>query len=184
MNKEILKQYQQDAARTCPDLGSIEDNTVHMVAGMITEYGELLDIYKKNFAYKKEVDKVNEEEEWADFMWYMANMFRMYGHNMMLHTFSELNERWINEIISDLEGYTNIELVIRFNEELSGITNESGVITDILHYWIAIGSILQINMEKALHNNIEKLKKRFPDKFDEFKALNRNLEDERKELEK
>ena len=37
---------------------------------------------------------------------------------------------------------------------------------------------------QSLQNNIDKLKVRFPDKFSEDQALNRNLEEERKELEK
>ena len=39
------------------------------------------------------------------------------------------------------------------------------------------------NYEKSLENNINKLKVRFPEKFTEENAINRNLEEERKQLE-
>ena len=38
------------------------------------------------------------------------------------------------------------------------------------------------NIEQALQNNIDKLRVRYPDKFSEELAINRNLEMERKEL--
>ena len=41
-----------------------------------------------------------------------------------------------------------------------------------------------IDYEKSLENNINKLKVRFPEKFTEENALNRNLKEERKVLEK
>ena len=40
-----------------------------------------------------------------------------------------------------------------------------------------------IDYEKSLENNINKLKVRFPEKFTEENAINRNLEEERKQLE-
>ena len=43
---------------------------------------------------------------------------------------------------------------------------------------------LNSSFEKAQHINIDKLRKRFPEKFTEFDANNRNLDEERKILEK
>ncbi len=40
-----------------------------------------------------------------------------------------------------------------------------------------------LDFYKLLENNINKLKIRYPDKFDTAKALNRDLESERKKLE-
>ena len=42
-----LREYQEQAARTCPDLGSLERNLLHMEVGIFTEMGEILDIFKK-----------------------------------------------------------------------------------------------------------------------------------------
>lgn len=47
---------------------------IHMVLGMVTEAGELADVYKKYIAYIKPIDYVNVKEELGDLLWYIANM--------------------------------------------------------------------------------------------------------------
>lgn len=72
-----IQQYIEESKRTCPDLGSDFNNQLHMVIGITTEAGELLDAYKKNLAYGKEIDVVNVKEEIFDIMWYLINLCRM-----------------------------------------------------------------------------------------------------------
>lgn len=69
-----LQEYQKEASRTDAPLGDNYSNlhAVHMVMGMSTEVGELVDIYKKNLAYGKPIDEANEKEEIGDLMWYVA----------------------------------------------------------------------------------------------------------------
>jgi NTP pyrophosphatase (non-canonical NTP hydrolase) len=117
------KDYQNESKRTCPELSNnlrkgLADE-LHMVIGISTEAGELLDAYKKHFAYGKELDKVNVGEEIADMMWYISNLCRM----------------------------------------------------------------LNIDYEEMLERNINKLKARYPEKFTQENALNRDLDVERKILE-
>ena len=117
------KNYQEESKRTCPNLNDnlregLSDE-LHMVMGISTEAGELLDAYKKHFAYGKELDVVNVGEEIADIMWYISNLCRIKG----------------------------------------------------------------INLEEMLQRNIDRLKARYPDKFSQEKALNRNLDKERDILE-
>jgi NTP pyrophosphatase (non-canonical NTP hydrolase) len=114
-----IKQYIKESSRTCPDLGYREKNNLHMVLGISTESGELLDTFKKNLAYRKNLDWVNIEEEIGDIMWYISNFCR----------------------------------------------------------------INNLDFENILDKNIEKLKIRYPEKFTEEKALNRNLDAERTKLE-
>ncbi len=117
------KDYQSQSERTCPKL---KDNLreglsdeLHMVIGISTEAGELLDAYKKHFAYGKDLDVVNVGEEIADIMWYISNLCRIKG----------------------------------------------------------------IDLEEMMQRNIDKLKARYPEKFNQDKALNRNLDVERNILE-
>jgi len=114
-----IKQYAEEIKRTLADLQYKEKNNIHMLMGLSTEVGELIDIFKKNFAYKKQIDWINVEEEVCDIMWYLIN-------------FCNINN---------------------------------------------------IDIERALDKNIEKLKIRYPEKFTENNAINRNLDDERKILE-
>lgn len=109
------KDYEVASERTCPDLGTNLNNEMHMVIGISTESGELLDAYKKRFAYGKEVDLINVKEEIGDLMWYISNLCRMKG----------------------------------------------------------------FNLEEIMATNINKLMVRFPEKFSQENALNRDLEQER-----
>ena len=111
-------EYQEEAKRTCADLGQPSDN-IHMVMGMVTEVGELMDCFKKNLAYGKEIDWINVPEEIGDLAWYIANFCRL----------------------NDLDFYAIIE------------------------------------------NNIDKLRIRYPEKFTEENANNRDLKKEREVLE-
>ena len=54
---------------------------------------------------------------------------------------------------------------------------------DILWYISIIMDELDFTYEEAMETNIKKLKARYPEKFTEDKAINRNLEVERKILE-
>lgn len=74
-----LNQYQKEAKITLPDLGSEKENVVHMLFGLQTELGELIDIFKKSYAYGKEIDYIHVQEELGDIMWYWVNMCSMLG---------------------------------------------------------------------------------------------------------
>ena len=113
-----LQTYQKQAARTLRRLSNEQEDIQHMLFGMMTELGELVDTYKKHYAYGKELDMINVMEEMGDIMWYWANMCNITG----------------------------------------------------------------INAEASLQVNIDKLKARYPEKFNEELAVNRDLEKEREIL--
>jgi NTP pyrophosphatase (non-canonical NTP hydrolase) len=74
-----LNTYVEEVSRTRPDLGSAQTNQIHMAMGIATEAGEILDAYKKNLAYGRELDLVNVREEIGDLMWYIANLCTLTG---------------------------------------------------------------------------------------------------------
>ena len=115
--------YKKQSQRTCPtlkdELREGLSDELHMVMGISTEAGELLDAYKKHFAYGKDLDVVNVGEEIADIMWYISNLCRIKG----------------------------------------------------------------IDLEEMMQRNIDKLKARYPEKFTQENALNRDLNNERNILE-
>lgn len=67
-----IKQFIEEANRTNAPLESSQLTDIHMLMGMVTEVGELMDVYKKNLAYTKPMDLVNVQEEIGDLMWYVA----------------------------------------------------------------------------------------------------------------
>lgn len=115
-----LNEYVQWTANTCASLDTHKDDITHMLLGIITETGELSDIFKKNLAYGKEIDWVNVKEEIGDIAFYIASFCR----------------------------------------------------------------INNLNLQEIINTNVEKLEARYPEKFTEYHANNRNLETERKILEK
>ena len=114
-----VKESEKTCAKLKDDFRKGLADEMHMVMGISTEAGELLDAYKKHFAYGKQLDVVNVGEELADIMWYISNLCRM----------------------------------------------------------------LNLDLEDVLQKNIDKLKARYPEKFDEKNALNRDLTKERAILE-
>lgn len=74
-----FKNYTLEVKRTVAPLPTKFEDQLHMVIGISTEAGELLDAYKKALAYGKPLDIVNVGEEVGDLFWYIANLMRMLG---------------------------------------------------------------------------------------------------------
>ena len=113
-------EYQNAAQRTLPILLEGKDNINHMLFGLITEVGELVDTHKRALAYKTELDMLNIEEEMGDILWYLAGLATFY----------------------------------------------------------------KLSLNNVASKNIAKLRTRFPEKFEEVLAVNRNTDEERKTLNK
>lgn len=65
------RKYLEEARRTL----STQDNILeHMIIGLVTEAGELMDAYKKHKFYGRELDVKNIREEIGDVMWYLVQL--------------------------------------------------------------------------------------------------------------
>jgi NTP pyrophosphatase (non-canonical NTP hydrolase) len=118
-DKITIEKYQELSKRTNVDLGSLLNNNLHMIMGISTESGEIVDVFKKHLAYSKEIDYINIKEEIGDLMFYIVNMCNING-------------------------------------------------------W---------DLREILDTNIAKLEARYPEKFTEEQAINRDLDNERQILE-
>lgn len=114
-----INEYVKWTENTCATLDTRKEDIVHMLFGIITEAGELTDIFKKSLAYGKEVDWVNVNEELGDLMFYIASFCRING----------------------------------------------------------------INLQEVIDTNVKKLESRYPEKFTQYHATNRDLDKEREILE-
>lgn len=153
-------EYLEASSRTCPNLGDKKSNLRHMNWGIETEKGELVDIFKRNLAYKKEIDLVNVFEELGDILWYEAGRHRLnFSHDLM----------WVSMLDKNITNLYNIvDVTINWPN-----TADTRVLVQLYadHYgW---------SMEDIMETNIEKLKRRFPDKFTESNAIDRNTDSER-----
>lgn len=193
---KTLAEYQQLASRTCPDLGTPELNYLHMNMGIITEIAEAIDPIKKFIAYTKPLDLVNIGEEIADAMWYIANKARLFlteeenkyvwGTNthfdMITKDFNNTEDVKINnisDVVATLHGVIpdgSIQKVSKQPFDCIGISDV------VLLFKVA--EYFKLDFWQILTNNINKLQVRYPDKFTNEAAINRNLDAERVELEK
>ncbi len=173
-----IKEYQEQAKRTCVDLGE-EKNRQHMLMGIISEIGEITDAYKKELAYGKQFDRVNLKEECSDVSWYIVNWATFNNIDLINPTSNARMLSWIAEDVSNCE----VDYLIDFI--FIGLDLSKPQL--MLDRWYTICIKLGLSDEEfyqGLSNNINKLKVRFPDKFTNEAALNRNLDAERTQLEK
>jgi NTP pyrophosphatase (non-canonical NTP hydrolase) len=169
-----IKEYQILAERTCPSLGSLELDLLHMDMGVNTEVAEAIDAIKKNIAYGKELDVINIQEEIADTCWYLVNKARL------------LNNVLTDFFIIGVKPYSFdkkkvAELLIEF---LGHYNTKHYTIEKAIDRLLYISTGFELNFYNGLDNNINKLKVRFPNNFSTEKALNRDLISERIQLEK
>jgi len=172
----ILKDYQEQANRTCPNLGwdgDINKDHLHMKLGVITEVAEIIEIFKRHLAYGKDIDLVNLSEECADVSWYIANDATFCGI-VLDNTLSNSPQYTSNyDIIDDL---------IKLKEHFCH--NYIAYHVGLLKTLKGICDFYKVDYFQSLENNIAKLKVRYPDKFSKELALNRDLKSERMVLEK
>ena len=170
-----LKNYQEQSARTLPDLGSQGANGIHMGAGIASEFGEMLEGMERN-------DLPNIIEEHGDGNWYIAGVCTIYGFSY---------ETLYNETQpagSEIHVMSIFKLLDLFKAEFA-----YGKAIDLILLRKYLGEVLSVFMKAAvekefnqlesLQKNIDKLKQRFPDKFDADKAINRDVVVEREILE-
>jgi len=174
-----IKTYQGQAERTLPDLGTKVLNTSHMIYGMLSEVNELYD----------STDSVNTSEELSDISWYLANYCTINSIDLnSLITFSSTyffrkKEHYEKQLVYDLSKLCNSEkreLAYKkpFNQE-----DKVDLVIEIAKSLNDCYVYHKINIFDSLQKNIDKLKARFPEKFNEHDALNRDLDAERKILE-
>jgi NTP pyrophosphatase (non-canonical NTP hydrolase) len=183
-----ISEYQIEAKRTCSDLGSKYRNVLHTSSGFLTEIGEVIDVFKKRFAYKKPIDYVNLKEEIGDCLWYDANECTLLGIN-----FSKEDEEEIDFIFLDMK--SSISSIVDNLDEDSKVEQTLEIIIEFIHegrksavevfaFYKFLCFVWGIDFSDALQTNINKLRVRYPEKFTTEAAINRNLDAEREELEK
>jgi len=69
--------YAKQARRT---LSSNNDVIEHMIIGLVTEVGELMDAWKKHKFYGRELDIKNIKEELGDIHWYLGILHDELGY--------------------------------------------------------------------------------------------------------
>jgi len=159
--------------------GQIE-KILHAALGLATEIDELLE------NYESQIDHTNLIEEIGDICWYLSIFYREYpGSEKMIKLDSETKSP--EKIVMDmLKSILKIQDIIKKKLFYNKPIQENSLIELI----ISINSDLilflekyNLNIEDVWYKNIAKLKARYGDKFSSEKAINRDLEIEKKILE-
>lgn len=172
----MISKYQELAKRTLASLGSQAIDGAHMALGLVTEVEEMLNGVEKE-------DDVNIIEEHGDCNWYIANECNIYNLS-----FSQLYDV-AQEMCTDYDPISLGDIVdlhkkeLAYGKEMDIDELENNLIILIMRL-MSVCEDWMFTYEDSLQRNIDKLQARYPEKFTSDKALNRDLEKERKILEK
>lgn len=179
-----LETYLGLAVRTRKHMGTKELDSFHMTGGMNSETNELLeaiDLY----------DKVNIGEEIADKFWYAANLIDI--HKMDLTLFDDKYKSGQVDFNTLFKRIVNIESklididkkVFIYNKEETKQMQEERVFLTVkyVYYLNSLFKFYDIDRNEYLQKNIDKLIERYPGKYEDYLANNRNLDKEREILE-
>lgn len=173
------------AMRTCKPL-PFKGHVMHMALGITGEMGEVIDALKKHYIYGKELDQANIVEEISDASWYIAGLASLFPNTdweKSLPTLYSKDETatlmltlCINSVFAE-EAYRLSQMDESDQHEVERITKR------LVNYLYRLAYYLNVDLEQAFEINIQKLAKRYGDKYSDFNATNRDLDAERAILE-
>lgn len=197
-----IENYQELAKRTCASLGNEKLDLSHMILGLVSEQSEWMTAIANG-------DSVNYSEEVADIFWYLANYCTFRGYSFYEIYEQSKNLPFDNTTPE----YETLAFYFEYSDTRHEIQVMSMVsqLSDLVKKYVAYNKPIDKELEltllqyivgifytdeayntpdnfyfdfhRDLKNNIEKLQKRYPEKFTEENALNRDLDAERKILE-
>lgn len=190
-------EYQNLALVTKSKTNTAIEDLHHSACGVITEPGEIIDQYKRHWFYKLELNVKNIKEEIGDTLWYIATVYHalnlpFYQEWPSINSLSEeaqtLVKADLKPILSKIVAYGTQFAVQAFNVtdnqklELNKqwIQYEADCQTKYLAY---LAGAIGYSLEQAAFDNIEKLKKRYPDGFTQYATLNRDFKNELSHIE-
>lgn len=175
-----IEEYKELANSTMADLGSEASDFAHMSLGITSELGEL-------FLAGENEDTVNIIEEHGDLNWFVAGICKIYNFG-----FTELyNEAMTIKEDQEVpkEAFTSVFGIADLSKGLLAYgkpVDRKKLKSLLVKFFIFLKAISieeDFDYLHSLQKNIEKLKARFPDKFDADKAINRDTDNERQILE-
>lgn len=161
--------YQQDAMRTAMML-STRGALYNGAMGVASETGELLTTMKANLYYNKPIDRENIKEELGDILWFCAYMFDTMGQTMT-DGGDFPPEVKIEDACLMLAGLAGSVSKGVFDGE--GPRVISSRLEGVICLVAVITNYFGLTTDEVTEANITKLKKRYPDKYNNEAALAR-----------
>lgn len=159
-----LIEYQKLTSRTNTDLGSPAINAAHVTLGIVGEFGEFdVALSYTNFNIGKE--EINKEG--GDILWYTSELANIFNLELKEEEFN-LHRTGVEGSISEIS--ETIKKFLAYNKEVN-TERLSKHLNNIVAYVAWHLEDHGFNLATCLHDNIEKLRKRFPDSFSSKMAL-------------
>ena len=167
-----MRQFHKLAMRTSPRDG--HDKIDNGILGLIGETGELVDLYKK-WVYQShpgaELPKDRLAEELGDVLWYLAEIAD--GMEKNLRDIIGVDFDQLDEQVRRTKNQPHIrKLVIDMMEEALLVEKTTSFNRMLIYMHIVMehaaqmARLIDVPLREIAENNIEKLKKRYPDGFD------------------
>lgn len=179
-------QYQKDALRTKSDAyfgANIKRSALVQKLTHIVDDNETLDHYKKAMFYGRGLGEHTPIIEPESSVETSDKQLRDIIHAVLgINTEGgELAER-LRDMLLHFDG-------VAIGESSEVLTEQDKInlfeeLGDVLWYVAIAAEAMGVTIDAIMTANIEKLKKRFPEKFTQEKAIERNIENEQKSLEK
>lgn len=171
-----LEKYMQETQRTLPDLGSEILNSCHMTMGINSEVPEILEVLQSH-AIKINMAKLIDES--GDLFWYLSNYCSIRNLIFAPNINPTLDYLTSQDAIQD-GSYKLLDIdkkCLAYNKPFnSGIAQK--YVGEIYAGLIYILSWYKIEVFEVFEKNINKLRVRFPEKFDADLAINKSNENE------
>lgn len=165
-----LQDYQVLTSRTNTDLGSKAINAAHCTLGIVGEWNEAWD-ESISFTRGWGATKESVTYEYTDTCWYISELANLFNLELKILPSIQLNETskeiaWIAE---------NIKKYLAYNKDINTDQLGDALNKIITRCQYEIENIIGgYTFEEALQMNIDKLRKRFPEKFDASLAVAQN----------
>ena len=184
-----IKEFNIESERTMSDMFHLTDEKdfrlLHGAIGIVTEIGEIFEALEK-----RKVDIVNIGEEVTDVYWYLAIFQREYAFEVDTSSqefskigYSSMENLTAHAFVLSSNLLDKFKKKVFYNKTIDWV-DIFDLCQEINYCMMNLLDWINVPMDVALRNNIAKLKVRFPDKFSSDDAITRNLDAERKELEK
>jgi len=165
MDRSYINGVLLTESKTHPETGKPFTNAEriqHSLMGIVTELGELTDIFKRHIYYGKDIDKEHLVEELGDLFWYLALGFEITSASV-----PEDNRLTItNPVCAIMTGLESITAFTRpFDVRIKQVYKMA---------W-QVATLQGLDYEDILVKNLAKLRKRYGDSFDADRAINRDV---------
>lgn len=182
-----INQYMKETLRTFAYTNQPIENRImdmlHCAIGIQTECGELL----SNLKDKTYIDEINKIEEIGDIMWYVSNLLNFMKKDFPVKLNSYKNNDFTYLAIISSEAASEILDVFKKHIFYKKRLDDSFLMIKIRLLLDVLNSICEksnITLKQCCEKNIAKLRIRYPEKFTNELANNRNIESEQNELKK